>query len=69
MRGVPDRIALFKGGRCVFFELKRPGGSPRKLQIHILKTLQKFGFPCHVFDTADGAIKCLEEYLNEFHTG
>ena len=65
MRGVPDRICLFRGGRVVFFELKRPGGGPRKLQVYILKRLRAFGFPCHVFDSADGAIACLEEYLNE----
>jgi len=64
MRGVPDRVCLFRGGRCVFFELKRPGAKPRKLQIYVIKKLRAFGFGCHVFDSADGAIACLEEYLN-----
>ena len=65
MSGVPDRIALFRGGRCVFVELKRPGGKPRKLQVWVHKRLQRFGFPCHVFDNAEDCIRCLEEYLSE----
>ena len=65
LRGVPDRIALFRGGRCVFFELKSKGKRPRKLQVWLHKKLRAFGFPCHVFDSADSAINCLEEYLNE----
>lgn len=68
MSGVPDRICLFKGGRVVFFELKRPGGKTRKLQDWIHRKLRAFGFPCHVFDNAPDAVKCLEEYINELHT-
>lgn len=63
MRGVPDRICLFKGGHCVFIELKRPGAVPRKLQEHVMARLRKLGFPCYVFDSADEAIKVLEEYI------
>lgn len=43
--GVPDRIILLPGGRCVFVETKRPkGGKLSKLQSWWLKTLTDLGF-------------------------
>lgn len=63
LRGVPDRIALFKGGKVIFFELKRPGGRPRALQEYFVGRLRSFGFGCFVFDNADEAIDKIREYL------
>lgn len=63
MRGVPDRVALFRGGHIVFFELKRPRKKPRVLQEWVHKKLREFGFRVHVFDNADDAIAQLEVYI------
>ncbi len=41
--GVPDRIVLLPAGRISFLELKRPGGKPSKLQLHVLAQLQRLG--------------------------
>lgn len=41
--GVPDRIVFWKDGRNVeFVELKRPGGKPRPLQVHVCKKLSEY---------------------------
>ena len=64
MRGVPDRILLIEGGRVVFFELKRKGEKPRKLQEFIHTQLRGFGFPVYVFDNAAEAIAKIEELVN-----
>nr|DAL61415.1 MAG TPA_asm: Nuclease [Caudoviricetes sp.] len=41
--GVPDRIVFWKGSRSVeFVELKRPGGKPRPLQVHVCKKLSEY---------------------------
>lgn len=44
--GVPDRIALLPGGRCLFIEVKRPGAkdgmSPRQKRVACL--LKGLGF-------------------------
>lgn len=45
--GVPDRIVLLPGGRCVFVELKRPkDGKLSKLQIWWERQLTRLGFYC-----------------------
>lgn len=41
--GVPDRIAIFPGGRIWFVELKDDGKKPRKLQEKWKKTLIGLG--------------------------
>jgi hypothetical protein len=64
MRGVPDRICLFPGGRVIFIEFKRPGEEPRKLQVRICERLQAFGFRVYTYDDADECIRMLE---NELH--
>jgi hypothetical protein len=40
-RGVPDRICVFPGSRCVFVELKSETGTLRKLQEVIHDRLRK----------------------------
>lgn len=48
--GVPDRIAMFPGGRIAFVEVKAPGEKPRPLQAarHVL--LRRFGFRVYILD-------------------
>ena len=48
--GVPDRIAMFPGGRVAFVEVKAPGEKPRPLQAarHVL--LRRLGFRVYILD-------------------
>lgn len=48
--GVPDRIAMFPGGRIAFVEVKAPGKKPRPLQAarHVL--LRRLGFRVYILD-------------------
>lgn len=48
--GVPDRIAMFPGGRIAFVEVKAPGEKLRPLQAarHVL--LRRLGFRVYILD-------------------
>lgn len=48
--GVPDRIAMFPGGKIAFVEVKAPGEKPRPLQAarHVL--LRRLGFRVYILD-------------------
>lgn len=48
--GVPDRIAMFPGGKIAFVEVKAPGEKPRPLQRARHELLQKLGFRVYVLD-------------------
>ena len=48
--GVPDRIAMFPGGKIAFVEVKAPGEKPRPLQTARHKLLRKLGFSVYVLD-------------------
>ncbi len=48
--GVPDRIAMFPGGRIAFVEVKAPGEKPRPLQRARHELLRKLGFRVYVLD-------------------
>ena len=50
MDGMPDRIALFPGGRIAFIEVKAPGKKPRPLQLHRHEQLRSLGFQVYVLD-------------------
>ena len=51
--GLPDLLAL-RDGQTVFFEVKRPGEKPTKLQKHVLDELVARGFvACVVRSVAD----------------
>ena len=63
MSGVPDRIALLRGGRVLFVELKRPGAKPRKLQEWVHRKMRALGFRVCVFDNADECIARLHDEL------
>ena len=47
--GVPDRIVIFDRG-VYFIELKRPGESPRALQVETIRRLQRQGMIAFVID-------------------
>lgn len=48
--GVPDRLALFPGGRMAFVEVKAPGKKPRPLQLSRHRQLRQLGFKVYVLD-------------------
>ena len=48
--GVPDRIAMFPGGKIAFVEMKAPGEKPRPLQRVRHELLRKLGFRVYVLD-------------------
>ena len=50
MNGVPDRLVLFKIGKCAFVELKAPGKQMRPLQRKRREQLEELGFPVFCID-------------------
>jgi len=46
--GVPDRIAMFPGGKIAFVEVKAPGEKPRPLQRARHELLRRLGFKVFV---------------------
>lgn len=48
--GVPDRIAMFPGGKIAFVEVKAPGEKPRPLQTARHNLLRKLGFRVYILD-------------------
>lgn len=56
--GVPDRIVLIPGGRCIFAEIKKPGERLRPLQKHVIRQLINLGYPVWLIDS--------ESRINEF---
>lgn len=58
--GVPDRLALFSGGKVVFVELKAPGKKPRPLQVRQMAKLRKMGFEVLVIDSMEGVESFME---------
>lgn len=61
--GIPDRLVLLPGGRCVFIELKRPGEKPRKVQVLRMKQLRKLGFKTYVADSYESIDELLSEVM------
>lgn len=55
MRGVPDRICLYPGGRIIFVETKAPGGKPEPLQLKRHDELRVLGFDVKVVSTLEEA--------------
>lgn len=62
--GVPDRIAMFPGGRIAFVEVKAPGEKPRPLQRARHELLRKLGFRVYVLDE----IEKIGGIINEIRT-
>jgi hypothetical protein len=61
-RGVPDRIAMFPGGKIIFAEIKRHGGVTSKLQNYVGSTIILLGFEWVVLSS-------FEEIDNYFKIG
>lgn len=53
LRGVPDRICIFPGGRIAFVEMKKEGGELSALQKKRLKRLAILGVSCYVLNSVD----------------
>lgn len=51
--GVPDRIAMFPGGKIAFVEVKAPGEKPRPLQRARHELLRRLGFKVFVLDNVE----------------
>lgn len=62
--GMPDRIALFPGGKIGFVEVKAPGRKPRPLQTVRHETLRRLGFRVYILDDK----KQIKEIIDEIYT-
>lgn len=54
--GWPDRIVLLPGAVVLFFEFKKPGEVPRRLQEHRHAYLRSLGFKVYAVDDAATAV-------------
>lgn len=61
--GIPDRQVLYKG-RAIFVEVKKPGETPRRLQVEYMRELAAAGFECRVIDSIDGVEKLIFDLTN-----
>lgn len=59
--GMPDRIALFPGGKIIFIETKAPGEKPEPLQEYRIEQLRALGFECMVIDSKEEAASIRKE--------
>ena len=59
--GVPDRIILMPEGRIAFVEVKKPGETPRKLQLSRHRLLRRLGFKVFVLDMEEEIGGILDE--------
>ena len=59
--GVPDRIAMFPGGKIAFVEVKAPGKKPRPLQVSVHRILESLGFHTYVLDGTEQIKAILDE--------
>ena len=58
--GLPDRMFLLPRGVVCFIEFKAPGEKPTPIQRYFHRTFADLGFPVHVADNYDDAIKILD---------
>lgn len=59
--GFPDLLGVTSGGRAVFIEVKRPGGTFRPGQIAFLESMRNQGAIAFWADSADSALQQFEE--------
>lgn len=57
--GFPDMMALGPAGKVAFLEFKSAKGKLSDNQADWLAALERMGFPCGVFRTAEGALEFL----------
>jgi hypothetical protein len=63
--GWPDRLVLLSGGRCLFLEVKRPGGQTRKLQTLVHGDLRRLGHSVHVVDDVETTLRLVARALRD----
>ena len=63
--GMPDRLALFPGGKLAFVEVKAPGRKPRPLQLARHKLLRRLGFKVYVLDSGEQITRIIDEMGGE----
>lgn len=64
-RGVPDRLIVMPGGRCVFVELKQAGETPDPLQREEIKKLRKLGAEVYVAAGAAEVVELIERLFTQ----
>ena len=52
-KGIPDRLVILPGGKCIFVELKREGEKPRPIQDYRIQQLKFLGCDVLVVDSID----------------
>lgn len=62
VKGLPDRLLLFSGGRVAFAEVKTTGKKANKMQTVIHEKLKKLGFTVVVLDSSEAINQFLEKY-------
>ncbi len=51
MKGVPDRICIFRNNKVIFVETKSEGDKPKPHQLRIHKSMREKGALVYVIDT------------------
>lgn len=59
--GVPDRLVLLPGGRCVFVELKAPGRKTTALQNVQIERIKNLGFRVEILDSIEKVDNFIQE--------
>ena len=62
IKGMPDRLLLFPGGRLCFAEIKTSGEKPKAIQKAIQRKLKKLGFDVYVVDSLEVINQILKRY-------
>lgn len=62
IKGMPDRLLLFKGGRVAFAEIKTKGQKPKPIQTAVHRRLKKLGFDVYVVDDNSVINRIIKEY-------
>ena len=52
-KGIPDRLVILPGGKCIFVELKREGEKPRPIQDYRLQQLMYLGCSVLIIDSLE----------------
>jgi hypothetical protein len=60
--GVPDRLVLLPGEKCLFVELKAPGKEPTLRQLYQHKKLKALGFEVVIIDSKEKVDKLINQY-------
>lgn len=68
--GWPDDLFIFRSGMVLWVEFKAPGKKPREIQVHRLRTLQKYNQPAFFVDTVVDGKALIDRILDaEGHEG